>query len=416
MGFLQICCGVILLQLSKSAKDVSDIEVFEGDLDQVRTIAEQEQPESEPKADAIRGTAAIIRRISVARHKWEAEEAKRVFEDRKKDLLPIGENDGPAEWDGLKRRPTIGSRDGEIHGIQRRKTQHPPLGMTKFPDPEDDQPGHDSEPNWRVLGSFRKRAKTVSVPGQTRNLGGGSPNLGTPPHPVPLTDISIPAFSTSPGPPSPEGQHVYGLPVSLQGHKTTISTSSSRPPNSSGHSSGLSIRWAGDKGREKAIHSSPTLGSTLASTPPTHTAKRQFSFQNPFGRHKESPSPRDDNRPSSRIGLGSRQGSKNSAATEEEQLGLVKGDSRSMLALPDYTSDDEGKSLAEPFRDKAPEKISREKEAEYYEEQKRKWRDSRDKGRLAGGEKDVLGGSEDEKEEKELKELEGGKDGGSAFL
>src|SRR5579862_6969224 len=203
MGFLQICCGVILLQLSKSAKDVSDVKVFDGDLDQVRTIAEQEQPESEPKADAIRGTAAIIRRISVARHKWEAEEAKRVFEDRKKDLQPIGENDGPAEWDGLRRRPTIGSRDGEIQGIQRRKTQHPPLGLTKFPDPEEDQPEHDSEPNWSVLGSFRRRAKTVSVPGQTRNLGGGSPNLGTPPHPVPLTDISIPPLPISPGAPSP---------------------------------------------------------------------------------------------------------------------------------------------------------------------------------------------------------------------
>ncbi|KAI9787557.1 MAG: hypothetical protein M1839_000087 [Geoglossum umbratile] len=408
MGFLQICCGVILLQLSKSAKDVSDVKVFEGDLDQVRTLAEQEQPESEPKADAIRGTAAIIRRISVARHKWEAEEAKRVFEDRKKDLLPISESDGPAEWDGLRRRPTIGSRDGEIQGIQRRKTQHPPLGMTKFPDPEEDQPGHDSEANWSVLGSFRKRAKTVSVPGQTRNLGGGSPNLGTPPHPVPLTDISIPALATSSDTLSPVGQHAYGLPVSLKGHQTNPSTSSSRPPNSSGHSSGLSIRWASDKEREKATHSSPALGGTLAPTPPIHTAKRQFSFQNPFSRHKEGPSTRDESRPSSRIGLGSRQGSKNSAATEEEQLGLVKGDSRSMLASPDYASDDEEKTFAEPFRDKAPEGLSGEKEIEYYEEQKRK----RGDGRKKEGEDEEEDAGDDEKE---LKKLEAG-GGGSAFL
>ena len=70
MGFFVICAGVVLLQLSKSAKDVPDTAVFAGDLDQLRTIAEQEQPESEPKADAIRGAAAIVRRFSTARQKW----------------------------------------------------------------------------------------------------------------------------------------------------------------------------------------------------------------------------------------------------------------------------------------------------------------------------------------------------------
>ena len=93
LGFLVICCGVILLQLSKSAKDVPDTEVFKGDLDQVRTVAEQEQPESEPKADAIRGTAAIIRRLSNSRQKIEAEEARRVHEDKlKAQMEPLGED------------------------------------------------------------------------------------------------------------------------------------------------------------------------------------------------------------------------------------------------------------------------------------------------------------------------------------
>lgn len=50
MGFLQICAGVVLLQLSKSAKNVPDTEVLRGDLDQVRAVAEQEEPEFEPKA------------------------------------------------------------------------------------------------------------------------------------------------------------------------------------------------------------------------------------------------------------------------------------------------------------------------------------------------------------------------------
>ena len=63
LGFLVICCGVILLQLSKSAKDVPDAAIFKGDLDQVREVAEQQESETEPKADAIRGTAAIIRRL-----------------------------------------------------------------------------------------------------------------------------------------------------------------------------------------------------------------------------------------------------------------------------------------------------------------------------------------------------------------
>ncbi|KAH0538490.1 hypothetical protein FGG08_004939 [Glutinoglossum americanum] len=441
MGFLQICSGVILLQLSKSAKDVSDVEIFKDDLDQVRTIAEQEQPESEPKADAIRGTAAIIRRISQARQKWEKDEAKRVFEDRKKDLLPIDESDGPAEWDGLRRRPTLVSRDGEVQSLQRRKTQHPPLGMTKFPDLEESQPEQNPEANWNIIGSFRKRAKSAWVPGQTKNLGGGSPNLTSSPlHPVPLTDISIPGYrgtndptpiATSFGalPHEAEGQHIYGLPVALRAQQVSPPTSSGgRPPNtqhSSGQSSGLSVRWASDNDQNKAIRSAPSLGSTLAPTPPARSAKRQFSFQNPFSRHKDT-SPREEQRPSSRGGLGSRQGSKNSSAiTEEEQLGLVKGDSRSMLALPDYMSDEEeAKTPLSPYSDKEdpqPQGLSSEKQAEYYEDQKRR-RESKSGKETS----EKAGDSSDERdEEREFKELEGrgrlggggdGGGGGSAFL
>src|ERR1019366_8242663 len=58
LGFLRICSGVILLQLSKSAKDVPDTAIFTGDPDQVRTVAEQEEPEYEPRADTMRGTAS----------------------------------------------------------------------------------------------------------------------------------------------------------------------------------------------------------------------------------------------------------------------------------------------------------------------------------------------------------------------
>jgi hypothetical protein len=39
--------------------------------------------------------------------------------------------------------------------------------------------------------------------------------------------------------------------------------------------------------------------------------------------------------------------SRNQNATEEERLGLVKGDSSAMLPLPDYTSDDDDWQIEE---------------------------------------------------------------------
>ncbi|KMU75526.1 hypothetical protein CISG_04929 [Coccidioides immitis RMSCC 3703] len=158
MGFLQICTGVVLLQLSKSAKDVPDAAIFKGDLDQVREVAEQEQPESEPKADAIRGTAAIIRRISTPRQKMERDEALRYQSERKLDeSWSPGENE-IIEWDGLRRRRTVLSV-GPTATPRRTKTPRPPLGMSRFP--EDDE---DSEPKSRTgrsfLDSFRSRTSS----------------------------------------------------------------------------------------------------------------------------------------------------------------------------------------------------------------------------------------------------------------
>lgn len=108
MGFLTICSGVVLLQLSKSAKDVPDAAVFSGDLNQVRTIAEQEQAETEPKADAIRGAAALVRRFSTTREKMEMEEYKRMRAEKEQERLEAVNEDGQTqfEWDGLRRRRT----------------------------------------------------------------------------------------------------------------------------------------------------------------------------------------------------------------------------------------------------------------------------------------------------------------------
>lgn len=108
MGFLVICSGVVLLQLSKSAKDVPDAALFAGDLNQIHTIAEQEQPESEPKADAIRGAAALVRRFSTVREKMEIEEMRRLHMEKEQERLESLSENGPPqfEWDGLRRRRT----------------------------------------------------------------------------------------------------------------------------------------------------------------------------------------------------------------------------------------------------------------------------------------------------------------------
>ncbi|KAI4088765.1 MAG: hypothetical protein LQ339_008665 [Xanthoria mediterranea] len=329
LGFLQICAGVVLLQLSKSSKDVPDATVFSGDLDQVRTVAEQEEPESEPKADAIRGAAAIIRRISMSRQKMEAEEAKRVHEERLRDQMePIGENER-VEWDGLRRRKTV--LDGPSRGLQRRKTLHPPLGMAYFPDDDDirDSRGNpdDDEEQQRVdagfMNSLKRRAQSSLHPGQWRN---GPPDARSPMHPVPLTDVNVLPYKGVDNPLHPpqadgsaDATHAFGLPQGLNSPRTTSDDALRRlaPP----------------------LHHQSQ--SSLAPTPPLHSAKRQFSFQNAFKRRRSDVQAESSDavRPVSRSGLGSRSGNKNpllKSATEEERLGLVKGDSTHSIPPPDY--------------------------------------------------------------------------------
>ena len=360
LGFLQICSGVVLLQLSKSAKDVPDAAVFKGDLDQVRTVAEQEEPESEPKADAIRGTAAIIRRFSQSRQKTEALEARRVFEERMKDQMePIGENE-QVEWDGLKRRKTTIS--GQSGSVQRRKSLHPPLGMTHFPDEDDLESRPASSDVYGSGGfgggfmkSFKKRAHNKSASRQGKALSTGT----DPSHPMPSVGVEAPPHNqidTSYQPQSQlqqsdgsmEMEHVYGLPPGLNHHAGDAAVDGARSP-SGGH--GKPIMWADNL--ETRPSSSRGSLAPAPPQPPPHAAKRQFSFQNVFHRNKpdvpttaaaDSTQPYPPNRPSSRLGHGSRHSSKDhtipglKSATEEERLGLVKGDSQvdHMLPLPDY--------------------------------------------------------------------------------
>ncbi|KAL9091411.1 MAG: hypothetical protein Q9165_004797 [Trypethelium subeluteriae] len=327
MGFFQICAGVILLQLSKSSKDVPDAAVFKGDLDQVRTVAEQEEPEYEPRADTVRGGGALIRALSVRRDKKQMEEFKRIQEEH---MEPIGE-DEQVEFDGLRRRRTVLSNPSTTPSlsVRRTKTIHPPLGMSHFP-ADDNDSAHSGDDDVLHPGFFpnlKKRAQTASwMPGHRH------------PSPVPLGSITSPtkeARSDSLRVPSQQQQ---------QQQQYDVDTSYRSP-------GAQSISFAPDV----VSRSSSSSHQNLAPTPPPHSAppnRRQFSFQNVFSRSRSgSKGPSDDGsvRPTSRGALsfvggaggaaggshsrktsrGQKDGTGESdgVGTEEERLGLVKGDS-----------------------------------------------------------------------------------------
>ncbi|KAL8937641.1 MAG: hypothetical protein Q9211_003575 [Gyalolechia sp. 1 TL-2023] len=375
LGFFQICAGVILLQLSKSAKDVPDAAVFNGDLDQVRTVAEQEEPESEPKADAIRGTAAIIRRFSMSRQKMEAEEARRIQEDRLRDQMePLRENEH-VEWDGLRRRKTFLDVPGQT--LQRRKTLHPPLGMAYFPEDDEVQNSshdHDDEEQPKLDGGFmnslKRRARSSLLRGHKSNLGAGTPDARIPTYPVPLTEITVPPYegaNHSPYAPQVDGSrdtsHGFGLPPGLES------------PQDTHH----------DAARRLAPPSHHQSHATLAPTPPPHSTKRQFSFHNVFHRRKSDAQPQSSgsSRPMSRGGLGSKSDSRglaNKSATEEERLGLVKGDSTPSLPPPEYDDgnwqpDTQRKSVLSAYGAISPPPIDEEEGDESHGKPSERWVD-----------------------------------------
>ncbi|PVH95216.1 DUF803-domain-containing protein [Periconia macrospinosa] len=303
MGFLQICAGVVLLQLSKSAKDVPDSAVFQGDLDQVRTVAEQEEPEYEPRADTIRGSAAILRSMSKARSEKEAKELIRIKEEQ---MQVIGE-DEHVEWDGLRRRKTVldpNRPPSRNPTLVRQKTIHPPLGMSHFPteDSDDDTSLHPG-----FFQRLRSRGKSTSSS-----------------HP-PVGLNTLPSNASRPGTNNNDGADDRAFQTTDTAyhppHSPTIQFGAlPHPPHSP----------------ERRLESADSLRPPL---PPPHTAKRQFSFQNVFGRNRAE-STGSHGRPTSRH---SRKSSLNAKteATEEERLGLVKGDSHILFPIPSRDSREE---------------------------------------------------------------------------
>ncbi|KAI1460294.1 DUF803-domain-containing protein [Annulohypoxylon moriforme] len=354
MGFLTICAGVVLLQLSKSAKDVPDSAVFAGDLDQIHTIAEQEQPESEPKADAIRGAAAIVRRISQARMRMEQEEFRRLREEKEMErLAPVSEDGSQLyEWDGLRRRRTTIASSFRSRSMATpspvNTPAHPPLGRSRFPTAEELEEDRNRQMSPSILssiaGTIRSRTKSVLLPGHPDfHQGDHNPHVQSPMHPMQLTDISVPGqkYGNEASPYGTSQDHVYGLPDSLR--KTEYSGAAGMASSGAGRH----IQFM------ETPKPSASVNSLAPPTPPphgeVHSARRQFSFQNVFRRH-QADNPQEQvlppsRNPPSRHGIGSRGYSDRQAqvknATEEERLGLVKGDSHTLPAQPRYDNDDD---------------------------------------------------------------------------
>jgi drug/metabolite transporter (DMT)-like permease len=308
LGFLTICAGVVLLQLSKSAKDVPDAAVFRGDLNQIQEIAEQEEPETEPRADAIRGAAAIVRRFSTTRQAREMDEVKRLQEEKMQDHLEAVSEGAPTlyEWDGIRRRrtTTMGSNySRQSSFVPPPRSPHPPLGMSRFmSDEELDRMGAASPSSgiFNTLSGSMRRARAQTVGDDLQNVKLHSPGL-----PVPLTRISgVPreAYDEETAYYGANSRHL-GLPTGLM------------PP-----------RGPGDVSR-------PSFSAPGEASPNTPTEnKRNFSFHNVFKwTHGDRPASGGGPVRPPRSPLGT---PRLPQGTEEERLGLVKGDSRSMPHLP----------------------------------------------------------------------------------
>ncbi|RII18971.1 hypothetical protein CUC08_Gglean001634 [Alternaria sp. MG1] len=315
MGFLQICSGVVLLQLSKSAKDVPDSAVFKGDLDQVRTVAEMEEPEYEPRADTLRGGAAILRSLSKARSHKELAEAKKIQEEH---MEPIGEGE-QVEFDGLRRRKTVldPSRPPTRSATVVR-TIHPPLGMSQFPTDESDDDNDSFHPGF--FQRLRSRGKSTSSRGSSHAPGTSGMGMQTLP--------SIPQADGASDRESDAGSY-----------KQTMMTQDTSYKPLDSH-----IHFASLPDPPRHGHDRQDSSDSLAPPrPPPHMAKRQFSFQNVFSRNRpdstgESSSSR---RPASRHSRkSSKEGKAAATATEEERLGLVKGDSTNLLPIASRGSDE----------------------------------------------------------------------------
>jgi hypothetical protein len=268
----------------------------------MRTVAEQEEPEYEPRADTIRGGGSILRSLSRARTERQMVEIKRLQDEQ---MQPIGENE-QFEFDGLRRRRTVVDLN-HVHTertgtVIRHKTIHPPLGMSQFPTDDSD---NESELHPGFFQRLRSRGKSSASDRSARSRTA----------PVGLSSLH-PIQSDGPSDADSDKKSFMEMDTSYKPHETTIQFAPI--PHLPEH--------------DRQISQSSSLAPPK---PPPHTAKRQFSFQNVFGRNRaQSTGEGSGNvRPTSRSSRKSSKDHGSGHSTEEERLGLVKGDSTALLPI-----------------------------------------------------------------------------------
>ncbi len=197
----------------------------------------------------------------------------------------------------------------------RRNTIRPPLGMSHFPDPNDE----DTEQGPGFFENLRHRAQSVirhPTPGDPQDAMDDS--VRSPIHPVALTDIKVhnskmdsPIAPYGPGSFEDAQERIYGMPAGQLKNERGITVAAQPSP------------------RSKPLPAKPASSPALR---PAQEARRQFSFTNflrPGSRTQDvDPTPRPQlvHRASSNE---QKRAFKN--GSEEERLGLVKGDSHVAL-------------------------------------------------------------------------------------
>jgi hypothetical protein len=179
---------------------------------------------------------------------------------------------------------------------------HPPLGMSYFPDSDTEE--EDYHPGFfQRLRSRGKSTSTARTP--TINMG----HMSRPP-----TDRTEESSSE-------KGSYTY-----KQALQADTSYKGNHEP---------AIHFADVPPQERQS----SRDSLHPPRPPPHIAKRQFSFQNVFFRHRSDSTGESSDPPKRPSGRTSRKSSHNDGrGTEEERLGLVKGDSQVLLPIPNHDS------------------------------------------------------------------------------
>lgn len=255
-------------------------------------------------------------------------------------MRPIGEGEA-VEFDGLRRRRTVldPNRPGSLSRgstIVRSKTLHPPLGMSHFPSDSSDTDS-DNETEYHPGFFQRLKSRGKKLPPLPRE----SPAMSLANLPRTPTDASATTLGSD-------------SDIEKGGYKAAMQEDTEYRPHglhSVGEDQHIHFAPAVPPKSPRATERESSQSSLKVPRPSVaHTTKRQFSFQNVFGRHRSNSHDSEGGDGHSGSFLGkrprSRKHSKSGAGTEEERLGLVKGDSRVVVpgvVAGSYARDERGR-------------------------------------------------------------------------